>query len=496
MTAAEGPSLIRQVRSGLGWSFANNIVTRAGTLIVGIVLARILLPRDYGVFAVAFVAMQFLLSLNDIGMTAAIVRWPGDLGELAPTASTVILAMSLALYGAFFVAAPHVASVLKVPDAAGVLRLLTFALVIDGAFAVPTALLTRSFLQGRRAVADVANLAVASAVSIVLAARGHGAWSLAWGRVAGNATSGVLIFLFSPTRVWPGFRSKQARELLAFGLPLAGSSFLLFAMLNVDYVVVGRVLGPIELGFYLMAFNLSSWPVDMFSFAVRRVALAAFARLIDDPPRLRRAFTRSLASLLAVTTPICVLLSALGLPLIRFVYGSRWAPAARALQLLAFLGLFRIALDLAYDLLVAVGRSKAVLWLQLLWVVTLVPALIVGARIGGIRGVGVGHVGVAALIVAPGFLIALGTLGVSPRAVARSVTRPAVAGVLAGGIAVALAHALSRDISRLILGGAAALAAAGLVLLPMRRQREGPAELPTLPAAGSRTTEPAAAQRS
>jgi len=84
------------------------------------------------------------------------------------------------------------------------------------------------------------------------------------------------------------------------------------AMLNVDYVVVGRVLGPVALGLYLMAFNLSSWPVNVFSFAVRRVSLAGFSRLQSDHARLKSAFARSGALLMAATIPVCALLATLG----------------------------------------------------------------------------------------------------------------------------------------------------------------------------------------
>ena len=465
-----GASFSRQVRSGLGWSFLNNSLGRLGTLLGGILLARILQPRDYGVFAVALVGMQFVMSLNDVGITAALIRWPGDLRELARTAMTVILAVTALLYAAFFLAAPWFAGALNAPEAAGVLRLLGLTLLIDGVFAVPTALLTRSFLQGRRTVADLSNLTVSTAVSVYLAAKGHGVWSLAWGRLAGNATSGVLIYALAPARFRPGFRLAHARELLAFGMPLAGSSFLLFVMLNVDYVVVGRVLDPVALGLYVMAFNLASWPVNMFSFAVRRVSLAGFSRLQEDPPRMRVAFTRSFALLMAITVPACLLLAVLGAPLIRFVYGARWVPAAEALRFLAILGIVRVAVELGYDLLVAAGRSRAVFGLQLLWTCALIPVLALGAVLDGIRGAGLGHAAVALLLVAPAFVLALHRVGIGPVQLGRHLARPFLGGVLLVAVAALTGRILpGGDLERLAVGGAAALLAYALVVLPMRR---------------------------
>ncbi len=466
--AREADLLGSRIKRGLGWSFLNNIVGRVGTLVSGIVLARMLTPHDYGVFAVALVALQILLSLNDLGITSAIIRWQGDVRKYAETATTLILAISFALFGAFYALAPWLAEVLNVPGATGVLRLLGTSLIIDGVFAVPAALLTRDFLQRQRTIVDFTNLTVTITVSVVLAAHGFGPWSLAWGRIAGNLSSGFLLIVFSPVRVWPGYDRDLARHMTTFGAPLLGSNLLGIAMLNVDYVIVGRMLGPVPLGLYLMAFNLSSWPVNMFSFAVRRVSLAGFARLLAEPVRLRNAFDRALALLMAVTVPVCVLLSAFSFPLIRFVYGSSWSGAATALQFLAVIGLVRVALELAYDVLVALGRTRVVLFLQALWLVALIPGLALGAHLDGIRGVGIGHLAVGLFVVTPAFALALRHEQFSLREMSRGLVRPLVGGLLIVAVAVGVHLTVDGDFPRLAAGGLLALACYGPVVLPMR----------------------------
>ena len=471
---ADSTALGRQIRTGLGWSFLNNVLGRAGTLIAGIVLARLLDPQDYGVFAVALVAMNLLMSLNDAGMTAAVVRWPGRVDDIAPTAATLILAFSIALYAILWVAAPPFAAAFGVPEATGILRLLAVTIIIDGLFALPTALLTRSFLQGRRTTADLANLVVSSVIAILLAKQGYGAWSLAWGRLAGNMVSGLVIVALAPRRPRPGFRVETARNLLAYGLPLTGSSLLVFAMLNVDTVIVGRLLGPVSLGFYVLAFNLSSWPVNMFSFAVRRVSLAGFARIADDRARLRAAYLRSLALLLAVSLPVCVLLATLSLPTIRFVYGDKWAEASVPLHWLALLGVVRVATELTYDLILAIGRPRAVFRLQLLWVIALIPALALGARIGGIGEVAAGHLLVGLLIVLPAFGYELRHVEIRMGDIARALARPAVAALIAVVTSIIVMTLVDTSFLQLIAAGAAGLIAYAVVVAPMRRLIHAP----------------------
>ena len=216
-----------------------------------------------------------------------------------------------------------------------------------------------------------------------------------------------------------GFDGEAARSLLAFGLPLAGSSILVFLMVNVDYVVVGRLLGSEALGFYLLAFNLCSWPVALISVAVRRVSLAGFSRIADEPWRAGAAFSRAAGLIMAVTLPLCAVLAGYAPAVITFLYGEKWIPSADALRLLCVLGAARVAVELSYDYLVAVGRTTSNFAVQVLWLLLLVPALVVGANRGGILGVAAGHAVIAGLVIGPVYAVALRRANVSLRSLAR-----------------------------------------------------------------------------
>lgn len=401
-------------------------------------MARLLAPREFGVFAVALVALAALLAFNELGVSLALVRWQGDPRLIAPTVTTVALTTSAVLYVALWFTAPVVAEALQTPDATGVIRLLGVSLLIDGMTVVPAAFITREFQQGRRLAVDLTNLGLSTAVTVTLAVLGFGAISLAWGRLVANGFTAVLLFRLSGTHFRPGWDRKLAPELLAFGLPLAGASLLVFAMLNIDSIIVGGLLGTVALGFYIQAVNLSSWPVNTFSSAVRRVSLAGFSRLVDDPPRLIRALNRSNALLVSATLPVCALLGTLAEPLVTLVYGERWRPSAAALQYLAIFGAARVLVELAYDFLVAVGRSRLTLYLQLVWFATLLPSILVGARLGGIAGVAIGQAAVSMLLIVPLFVAALVRNGATLRGLSAPLLRPILgtAGLIATVFAV------------------------------------------------------------
>jgi len=457
------------VRRGLGWSFLSSIATRAGTVLSGIVLARLLSPEDYGQFTVALVVLLILANINDLGLEPTLVRWSGRIDEIAPTATTIILGASTLLAGGAFLGAPAIAAALNAPEAAGIVRLMAVSVLINGVFAVPSAMLTRSFMQGKRATADLTGMVVTLGLSVILAALGFGAWSLAWGRLVGNIVNGVLLWVFAPARFRPGWSRPAARHVLSAGLPIAGTLLLAVGLMNVDYIVVGRVLGPAELGLYLLAFNLSSWPVSILSVAVARVSVPAFARLQHDPGALRAAFGRSLVLIMAPTTLVAALLAVFALPTTRFVYGPTWAAAAGALSFLAILGGLRVGMQLAADLLTAAGKARLTLLIQGGWIIALLPALAVGAMHGGIRGAAIAHVAVALCIAVPLYLVALVTLGITPLDVLRSVLRPMAAGAAAVVVAIGAARLVDGDVATLVVGGLAGTAAFAVVAWPIAR---------------------------
>jgi PST family polysaccharide transporter len=225
--------------------------------------------------------------------------------------------------------------------------------------------------------------------------------------------------------------------LLRSGLPAAGTSLLLLAILNVDYVVVSSQLGVHALGLYVLAFNVSSWISTLLSLAIRQVSLPAFSRLAGDREALEQAFTRSLTLVAGVAVLGGVLLAGLADPIISFLYGNSWLAAIGVLPLLAVLGAIRVILDLCYDLLVATGRAGALIKVQLAWLALLVVALPVGASLDGIAGVAAAHAIVAAAVILPLHASLLVGTGLRLSSVVRALTPVAAAGATAGAIALA-----------------------------------------------------------
>ncbi len=385
-------------------SLLNTVISKFGTMGIGIVLARMLGPVEFGTYAIAFVALIAILSFNELGVSLAIVRWPGDPKEIAGTVTTISLLSSALIFIGAYVLAPHFAAAMGDPGATGVVRVIASCVVINGAVATPAALMQRDFLQGRRMIIDQVNVWLGAVVSVILVFTGMGAMSLAIGRVLASLVAAVLFIKYSPLPVRFGWNRQKVQPLLVFGLPLAGSSILVFAVGYVDQIIAGKMLGALALGFYVLAFNLSSLPTSIFSQPLRSVAPPVFAKLQHDPPAMRAAMLTLVGVVSAAVVPVVAVMAGAAIPLITFVYGSVWAPAAAALTWLAALTAFRIMFELIYDYLVVLGISGTIFKVQIVWLIVLVPALLAGAAWGGLAGLAAAPVVVAALVILPIYL--------------------------------------------------------------------------------------------
>jgi PST family polysaccharide transporter len=444
-------------------SFTNAAIGKLGTVGIGILLARMLGPRAFGIYAVAWVAHRVLVYLNDLGVSLAIVRWAGEPREITPTVTSISLATSTVLFAGCYLGAPWYASAMGAPAATSVVRVIALIVVIDAAAAAPAGLLQRHFRQDLRLIADQVNVWLGTGLTLLLAWLRFGAMSLAIGRVVGCLAALVLLVAFSPEPLRLGFNRAMARPLLRFGLPLAGSGLIGFAVVNVDQLVVGRTLGVIALGFFVLASNLSNWPVSMFSQPVRSVAPAAFARLRGNPDAMRRGFLSAAGLLGAVTLPLCLTISGSAGPVIGFVYGARWLPAARPLVWLAALAALQIFFELSYDYFVVLAMSRVVFTMQLVWLLVLVPALVVGGWWRGDWGLAMAEACVAAFLTLPWYLWELRRVGIGPGALAARMRLPLAGAGLAGLFATVAARLAPTELTALLASGTSALVIVGLL---------------------------------
>jgi len=239
----------QQAGRGLRFSLIGTFVTKLGSFAMGLVLARLLAPADFGVYAIAIAATAVLMHINDVGLIAATVQWRGKLEDMAPTAATMAMGLAFLIYGVFFLVAPIFATAAGNTSATGVVRLLALIIVIDGITAVRSGALLRTFRQGKLVTANSIGLVANAIVAITLALGGAGPYAFAWGQVANAAVTGIFVFHYGKVPFRYGLDRAIARKLLVFGIPLAAGLGVEAVVTNVQFTIVGRLTGPVLVGY-------------------------------------------------------------------------------------------------------------------------------------------------------------------------------------------------------------------------------------------------------
>jgi lipopolysaccharide exporter len=470
-------SLSANVRRGALWVVASNLLLRLANVLITAVVARILSPHDFGVFAVALTAFVIVSSIGELGVSACLIRADLDINRLAPTVATVSLLSSAILAGAMTVFARPIAAALGSAAAAGPIRVMSLAVLSVGVFAVPNSQLARDFRQDKIFLANIVGFVPSTVLLILLAKSGGGALAFAWSMVVRQFVVGGVLIAVVPRRYRPGLARSALSVIFRFGLPLAGANFVNYLLLNVDYAFVGHLLGATALGVYMLAFTVASWPYSVLGGVINSVSMPAFSRVSHDPDLLKDAMAAGLRGVSLIALPMCAMTIALARPIILTLYGAKWVAAANVLVILSLYGAVFMACLLFANMLTSLGRTKFLLILQLIWIVSLVPTMALGVHKDGIVGAAYAHVAVILPIVLPSYLLALKRVtGVRfialGKAVLPALLASSAAALAARGAASQLSSPLAQLIAGLATGGVIYVICAGrqaaLVLAPKR----------------------------
>jgi lipopolysaccharide exporter len=466
MTSAT--TLRARVGSGLAWSTINSLVLRVGNFVVGIFLARILAPEQFGVFAVALTVQAVLMTLADLGMSTDLIRSENPAAK-ATTVATLAAASGAALTATVAVSAQGMADLLGSSDAGPVIRVMAFSLLLASAGVVPYAALQREFAQKKLFIIALTDFIVGTVLTVVLVLGGWGVMGLAIARLTSQALTLVLQFVLSGEKLRFGFDPVLAPEILRFGVPVAGGNMISWALLNIDNVAVSRMAGPVALGFYFLAFNISNWPMSALGQIVRTISIPTFAQLKTGKG------DRSLADVAglvwAVSLLVGLMLAIASGPIIEILYGREWLSAAAILSWLGIFGAVRTLFDLSASYLLAKGAAKATLLVQIAWIIALCPAVWIGMQLGGTTGVAVAHVATALVVVIPAYALALHHTGTDLLSIATRLWPPIAAAAPATAIALFAMSLTPSTIGSVLAGGATGTAVYVLLLAVWFRRR-------------------------
>jgi len=388
-------SLVRAIAWTGAARWATQLLTWASTIVV----ARILAPSDYGLFAMATLFLGLVALISEFGLGQAVVV----LREMSQDHVEQINALSVGFGGLLFLlscaaAIPlgHFFHTAKLP---AVIVVMSLSFVISGAQVVPDALLQRSLRFKLLAWLDTIRAFTQAPMTIVLAWLGFGYWSLALGSLAGVTVYTALMLLACPC-AFARPRFGEIRRALAFSGDVLGSRVAWYIYSNSDFLMAGHLLGQALLGTYTLAWTIASTPVEKITNMVTRVTPAFFSTVQDDKPELRRYLLWITEGMALLTFPASFGMAAVADQFVLFVLGPKWIAAAMPLRLLSFYAALRSLTTLFPSILNARRHSRFVMW-NTVWAAVAFPTAFYYSSRWGTTGIATTWIILYPIITAP-----------------------------------------------------------------------------------------------
>lgn len=393
-------SLSGPVLSGIKWKGTSLLLREGSRLAIGILLARLLTPEEWGVAGMALVVAALLSMLTDLSLPAALVQRPSISEADRSTIFWTSLALGSLVATAGIAASGLVAGFFDEPAVQPLFAALSIGFLISSLEKVPGALLTRELAFRSLEIRQIAATIVGAVVALILALAGAGAWAIIGNSLTVTTVSCVLLWWFTRWRPRLMFAPESFRSLTGFGVTYLGSQLLMYVQLNADKLLVGRVLGASSLGTYSFAYQLMFTPVLNVAYPLQTVLFPAFATIQEQDERLNDAWLRSKRLAVAIMAPAFLTMLVTGPDLVPALFGNRWNDAIPVLQLLCVAGIAYSLGTANALLLLSTGRIRTLFRLTLLVTVSTTAAAVFGL-LWGIVGVAAAYAVAHWLLVAP-----------------------------------------------------------------------------------------------
>lgn len=384
-------NLKQQTKKGLYWSFFNQFSNYGMQFCVGIVMARLLSPSDYGITALPGVFLAIAAVFQDSGMAGALIRKPEIEEKDYSTLFLYSIGMGILMYAALFFASPYIASYFETPVLIPLVRVTALTFLWGPITTVQYVILKRKLDFKTPTKISIATKIFSAIVGITMAYMGYGLWAL----VISGVLSGFLnlILIVWAVRWYPrtGWSNESFKYLWGYGNKMLASSLLETAYSNITPLFVAKYYCPADLGVYNRARNYAIMPSQNVTGVIQNVTFPVLSKMQDDDESLARNYRRMLKTTAFVVFPLMMLLAGLARPLIITMITAKWEACIILLQLLCFSLMWYPIHSINLNLLQVKGRTdlffrleviKKIIGLSIL-VVTLPLGLVVFC-IGGI----------------------------------------------------------------------------------------------------------------
>lgn len=346
---------------GLAWTFGERILSQLVSAIVGIILARILMPEEYGIIAIVMVFISFCDVFVTSGFASAIVQKKEVSEEDYNTAFILSFGMSIILYAILFIAAPFIANAYEMPLVSATLRVLGLRLMVSAYNSIQQAYIRRAMDFKRFFVVTFGGTLISGIVGIAMAYGGFGVWALVAQYLTSAIASTLLTCLICKWRPRNMFSMSCAGTIFHFGWKVLCTRLVSTLQNDIRSLIVGKVFGSAELAYYDQAKKYPDLLMNNVNISLSKVMLPVFARLQDDLSQLKNTLRKAIRIGMYIVAPLLIGLCAVSDVFVKVILTDKWMSTVPMLQLFCIMYLTRPLEEMSHQAVIAVGRSDLAL---------------------------------------------------------------------------------------------------------------------------------------
>jgi PST family polysaccharide transporter len=440
----QSDNLKQKAVSSTAWGFLDKGSNVVVSFIIGIVLARLLPPSDFGLIGLAMIVVGFGQIFVNLGLGPALIHKQDITQRHIRVVFTTSVIASIILALVVYLGAPLASVILDSNQVKPIVEALSVIFIIAGLQIPSRAILTKRLDFKHLFYVSLTKSVLYGIVTITLALMGFGVWSLVIGNIFQRLVSLIGSYWFVRHSIKLLFAKKELSELFHFGSGMTLTGIFNYFALKGDYFIIGRLLGAEMLGFYTKAYNLMQAPTTQFVHVLSNVLFPTASKIQKDNERLQAIFLKSMRTIAFVVLPVCLLIVVIAPELIVGLYGAKWQATVLPLQILGGFGVLRAMYNAAASFLRAKGWVYPLFYAQIAYGLAMVVGVWLGAKWYGLTGATIA-VGLSILI--------MWLLQMEMNARAIKISRAKILRTLVPGLIIGITTSLSTAFVRVILQG-------------------------------------------
>lgn len=375
-------TLKQKTISGLSWSFIGNISNYFIVFIVGIILARLLEPSDFGLIGMVVIFTALAQAFVDSGFSQALIRKQNCTQTDYSTVFYFNFSVGILMFLIIFFSAEAISHFYHQPQLTLLIKVLAVLPIISSFGLIQRTILTKNIDFKLQTRVTVFASVVSGTFAIIMAYAGWGVWSLVFKNIMQKGFEALFLWIWSRWTPSINFSIKSFKVLFGFGSKMLLSGLLDTAYVNIYLIIIGKYFSATELGYYTRADQFKNLPSQNLTGIIQSVSYPVLSTIQDDKEQLKRVYKKLITSTMFITFSMMIGMAAIAKPLVLFLIGIKWAPSIIYLQLLCFVGVFFPLSALNLNILKVLGHSNLFLRLEIIKKILVIPFLVFGVIYG------------------------------------------------------------------------------------------------------------------